>query len=91
MEGFKIEFSDVRLTPEQLKVVEDKIDSLEKESEEAKKVIKRFTFFLEKLSEFIEMNKRDLESVLTSEKDFDIHLTNQISSDRVVLHFRLKQ
>jgi len=94
MEGettkYKIEFADVRLTPEQLKVVEDKIDYLEKESHEAKELIKRFDFFLKKLSQVLEMNQGEIESILTSDLDYDVHASSQISSDRILIRFRQK-
>lgn len=87
---YKIEYADVRLTPEQLKAVEDKIELLESQVIEDDLIKKRFVTFLRKLSMVININEFDLNSILKNDKDYDI-LISQGVTDTIRMHFKFNQ
>jgi hypothetical protein len=86
---FKIEFSDVRLTPEQLKNVEDKIEDLESQLIESKLYKKRMIQFLMKLSNIISIQEHDLKQITSNGVDYEI-LISQGVTDNPKMFFKYK-
>lgn len=86
-ERFKIEFADVRLTPEQLKSVEDKITALE----EKEVMSQRMAKFLKKISEVCQINNSDFQKVIASDVDYDIVFSGDSMSGRNRIFLRFKE
>ncbi len=72
MGGYKIEFADVRLTPEQLKKVEEKINSLEEQLNQAETLKLRMVKFVEKFSKMTSIDPSEISIPFTTDNDYDI-------------------
>lgn len=89
MEKFKIEFSDVRLTPEQLKVIEDKIEELETKVDNDQLIKERFVKFLRKLTELLTVNESDINLLLSNNVDYDILIDSGVlDKHRMMIKFK---
>lgn len=82
---YKIEFADVRLTPDQLKVVEDKIAALE----EKEIMSQRMAKFLKKISEVCQIDNSDFQRIICNDVDYDVILESNSMSrrNRIFLRF----
>jgi hypothetical protein len=85
---YKIQFADVRLTPEQLKATEDKIEQLEMSLEKHEFIVKRVELFFQKLHDFTDFKMENLSNILNSDKDYQILISNSFASDKISFHIR---
>lgn len=86
---YKIDFADVRLTPEQLKATEDKIESLELYVEDYEFKAKRMVIFIQKLSQIANLDSDTINTIFKNDVDYDIMVANNFGhSDKISIHFR---
>lgn len=90
--GHKIEFTDVRLTPEQLERTENYIENLEKKLEKAESINQRTIKFFERLNDLIVFNPQELSRlVFDTDTDYELIVQSFEASGRPSLHIRQKQ
>ena len=89
MEKFKIEYAEVKLTPEQLKVVEDKIESLESLLMQAVESLKIYRLFVDKLFGLVQLQDSEM-NIPFSGDDYDMYISSSMTGSKVCLRFGKK-